>query len=162
MRLNVISGVALAAIAVLGASLSAGESSPGSSPPINRVDPVSGASINGDNITCIVRMPQPVTLTESGPSRPGQSGEVIIAFSNRANCDLVQRSDATTQQLYATAAQTNRMVRDGRLADAPGTGTAPGTGGDADGSSAVPRLGTPVQPAPALPAGQSGTPAPRK
>ena len=71
---------------------------------VNTIDPISGAAVDAAI--------KAVTVRHDGH-------EVVIGVSSAENAETIRKSDKTAKSLYAQAALAGKLVKDGKLIDAP-------------------------------------------
>lgn len=78
---------------------------------INTIDPVNGRPVDRSVETLRV------SSTGQAGAAGSTAGTVVIGFSEKSSRDKVEKAQGKEKEMYITAAQQNRVVKDGRIGD---------------------------------------------
>lgn len=89
---------------------------------INTIDPVNGRPVDSSVETLRVSSTGQAGQAgqagaAGGVGATGAAGTVVIGFSEKSSRDKVEKAQGQEKQMYITAAQQNRVVKDGRIGD---------------------------------------------
>jgi len=120
---------------------------------INTIDPVNGRPVD--------RSVETLSVSSTGQAGvAGAAGTVVIGFSEKSSRDKVEKAQGREKEMYISAAQQNRVVKDGRIGDGkathdgdrhldPANPAGPNQRGDGMNDPAGPKSGTDANPRPA-------------